>query len=98
MNAKKEKKSRTRELRLSGPVAKSEWRVARNFFTFSSAKDTSFRISWVQLAQVGTECERLGTEDLEGNTELRHSAYSQLELAVVPFEEREDTWEGSILW
>ena len=31
----------------------------------------------------------LGTRYFEANTELRHSAFSRVEVAVVPFEERE---------
>ena len=31
----------------------------------------------------------LGTQDLEASTELRHSAFSRVESAVVPFEVRE---------
>ena len=37
---------------------------------------------WVQR-------EGLGTQDFETNTELRHSAFSRAETAVVPFEVRE---------
>ena len=35
---------------------------------------------------MGTEREALGTLDFEANTELRHSAFSRAESAVVPFE------------
>ena len=38
---------RTREPMPSGPVAEFELRVARNFSTFSGAKDTESRSSWV---------------------------------------------------
>ena len=38
---------------------------------------------------MGPESEGLGTQDLEANTELRQSAFSQVESAVVPFYERE---------
>ena len=38
---------------------------------------------------MGTESEGLGTQYLEANTELRHSAYSRAESALVPFEVRE---------
>ena len=38
---------------------------------------------------MGTKSEGLGTQELEADTELRHSAFSQVKLAVVPFEERE---------
>ena len=42
---------------------------------------------------MGTEREGFGTQDFEANTELRHSAFSQAESAVVPFEVR-DIMEG----
>ena len=32
---------------------------------------------------------RLGKQHIEVNTELRHSAFSRAELAVVPFKQRE---------
>ena len=38
---------------------------------------------------MGTESDGLGTQYLEANTKLRHSAFSRVESAVVPFEERE---------
>ena len=38
---------------------------------------------------MGTASEGFGTQDLEANTDLRHSAVSCAELAVVPFEVRE---------
>ena len=38
---------------------------------------------------MGTESEGLGTQDLEANTELRDSAFSRAESAVVPFEMKE---------
>ena len=38
---------------------------------------------------MGTENEGLATQDVEANTELRHSAFSRVESTVVPFEERE---------
>ena len=38
---------RTCELMLSDPVAESESRVERTFSTFSGAKDTEFRSSWI---------------------------------------------------
>ena len=79
---------RTHELMPSGPVAESESMVIRNFSTFSGAKDTLSRSNWVQLARLCTESEELRTHDLEANTKLRHSAFSPVELAEVPFEER----------
>ena len=44
---------------------------------------------------MGTEVEGLRTQDLEANTELRHSAFSRAESAVVPFDEREEM-EGGV--
>jgi len=38
---------------------------------------------------MGSESNGLGTQDLEANTGLRHSAFSQVKSAVVPFAERE---------
>ena len=38
---------RTCESMLSGPVAESELRIARNLSTFSGAKDTEFKCSWL---------------------------------------------------
>ena len=38
---------------------------------------------------MGTESEGLGTQHFEANTQLRDSAFSQAESAVVSFEERE---------
>ena len=75
----------TRELMPSCPVAELESRVDRNFSTFSGAQDTESRSSWAQLGRVCTKSEGLGTQDLEANTELRHSAFSWVESAVVPF-------------
>ena len=43
----------------------------------------------MKLERVGTESEGLGTQDLESNIELRLSAFSRAESAVVPFEVRE---------
>ena len=37
---------------------------------------------------MSTESEGLGTQDLEANTELRHSAFSGAESAVMPFKTR----------
>ena len=70
---------------LSGPVAESESGVERSFSTFSGAKDTESRNSWVPQGRMGTESEGFGTQDLEANTELRHSAFSHVVLAVQPF-------------
>ena len=43
----------------------------------------------MQLGQVGTESDGLGTQDLEANTEFRHSAFSRAVSAVQSFEVRE---------
>ena len=67
---------RKRELMLSSPVAESELRVDRNFSPFSGAKGTEFRSNWVWHCRMGTKSEELGTQDLEANTELMHSAFS----------------------
>ena len=40
------------------------------------------------LGRVGTECEGLGTQYLEANTELGKLAFSRAESVVVPFEVR----------
>ena len=42
-----------------------------------------------QLGKVGTESDGFGTQDLEANTEFRHSAISCAVSAVQPFEVRE---------
>ena len=43
----------------------------------------------VQQGRIGAENERLATQDLEANTESRHSSFSCVKSAVMPFEERE---------
>ena len=43
----------------------------------------------MRLVKVGTESDRFGTQDLEGNTEFRHLAFSCAVSAVRPFEGRE---------
>ena len=73
----------------SGPVAESESRFDSKLSTSSGEKDTESRNSWVRLGKVGTECDRFGTQDLEGNTEFWHSAFSHTVSAVRPFEVRE---------
>ena len=61
-----------------------------------SGADAESRSSLVRLGMmVGTESEELGTQDLEANTKLRHSAFPRAESAVLPFEEREGM-EGGI--
>ena len=73
----------------SGPVAESESRFDSKLSTLSREKDTESTNSWVRLGQVGTESDGFGTQDLEANTEFRHSAFSHAVSAVRPFEVRE---------
>ena len=40
----------------------------------------------MRLGKVGTESDGFGTQDLEANTEFRHSAFSCAVSAVRPFE------------
>ena len=72
----------------SGPVAESESRFDSKLST-SGEKDTESRDSWVRLGKVGRESDGFGTQDLEANTEFRHSAFSCAVSAVWPFEVRE---------
>ena len=60
----------------SVPVAESESRFDSKLSSLSGEKDTESRNSWVQLGKVGTESNGFGTQDLEANTEFRHSAFS----------------------
>ena len=69
----------------SGPVAESESRFDSKISTLTGEKDTESRDSWVRLGKVGPESDRFGTQDLEANTEFRHSAFSHVVLAVQPF-------------
>ena len=78
----------------SGPVAESESRFDSKLSTLSGEKDTESRNSWVRLGKVGTESDGFWTQDLEGNTEFRHSAFSRAVSAVQPFEVREG-WKGN---
>ena len=73
----------------SGPVAESESRFDSKLSTLSGEKDTESRDSWVQLGKVGTESDGFWTQDLDANTEFRHSAFSRAVSAVRPFEVRE---------
>ena len=41
------------------------------------------------LSKVGSESDGVGTQDLEANTEFRHSSFSRTVSAVRPFEVRE---------
>ena len=43
----------------------------------------------MRLGKVGTESDWFGTQDLEANTEFRHSAFACAVSAVRPFEVRE---------
>ena len=52
-------------------------------------KMTESSNSWVRLGKVGTESDEFGTQDLEANTEFRHSVFSRAVSAVQPFEVRE---------
>ena len=73
----------------SGPVAESELRFDRKLSTLSGEKGTESRDSWVRLGKVSTESDGFGTQDLEANTEFRHSAFSGAVAALRPFEVRE---------
>ena len=59
----------------SGPVAESESRFDSKLSTLAGEKDTESWNSWVRLCKVGTESDGFGTQDLEANTEFRHSAF-----------------------
>ena len=61
----------------SGPVAESELRLDSKLSTLSGEKDTESRNSWVRLGKVGTEGGGFEMQDLEANTEFRHSAISR---------------------
>ena len=74
---------------LFGPFAESESRIDSKLSTLSGEKDTEYRNSWVRLGKVGTESDGFGTQDLDANMELRHSAFSHAVSAVWPFEVRE---------
>ena len=62
---------RTREPMSSGLVAESELTVARNFSTFSGAKDRVQEQLGMTGKGVGTESEGLEIQVLEANTGLR---------------------------
>ena len=70
----------------SGLVAESESRFDSKLSTLSGEKDTESRDSWVRLGKVDPESDELGTQDLEANSEFRHSAFSCALLAAWPFE------------
>ena len=46
------------------------------------------------LVQVVTESDGFGKQDLDANTEFRHSAFSCAVSAVRPFKERSEGMEG----
>ena len=50
--------------------------------TLSGEKDTESRNSWVQLGKVGTESDGFESQDLEANTEIKHSAFLHAVSAV----------------
>ena len=69
----------------SGPVVESEMRFDIKLSTLSEEKDAESRDSCVRLGKVGTESDGFGTQDLDANTEFRHSAFSCAVSAVWPF-------------
>ena len=73
----------------SGPVAESGSRFDSKLSTLSEEKDTESRDSWVRLGKVSRESDGFWTQDLDANTEFRHSAFSRAVSAVRPFEVRE---------
>ena len=79
----------------SGPVAESESKFDSKLSILSGEKETESWDSWVQLGKVGTESDGFRTQDLEENTEFRHSAFSRAVSAAGPFEVREGM-EGEI--
>ena len=85
----------TRELMLFGPVAKSVSSIARNFFPFQLQKPQHSGAVGYNWEGFGTEREGLGTQDFEANTKLMHSAFSWVELAVVPLEVRKGVEGGA---
>ena len=72
-----------------GPDAESKSRFDSKLSTLSGEKDTESRNSWVRLGKLDAESNGFGTQDLEANTEFRHSAFSHAVSAVQPFEVRE---------
>ena len=62
----------------SGPVAKSDLRFDSKLSTLLGEKDTESKNSSVRLGKVGTESNRFGMQNLEANTEFRHSAFSHV--------------------
>ena len=73
----------------SGPDAESESRFDSKLSTLSGEKDTESRNSCVKLGKVGTESDGFGIQDLEANTEFRHSAFLRAVSPVQPIETRE---------
>ena len=70
----------------SEPVVESESRLDSKLSTLSGEEDTESRDSWVRLGKVGTESDGFGKQDLDANTEFRHSAFSCAVTAVRQFE------------
>ena len=70
-----------------GPIAEPESWVEQSSPP-SQVQKTQSTSSWGRRGRMGTECEGLEMQNLEANTELRHSAFSQAEIAVVTFEVR----------
>ena len=73
----------------SRPVAESELRFDSKLSTLSEEKDPESKDSWVRLGKVGTESDGFRTQDVDANTEFRHSAFSRVVSAVLSFEVRE---------
>ena len=74
---------------LSEPFAECESRFDGKLSTLSREKDTECDCnSWVRLGEVGTVNDGFGTQDLEANTEFRHSAFSRAMSAEQPFDVR----------
>ena len=76
------------ELMLCGPVVESVEGCQKHLHHLRSNDKSPgavgcFWVGWVQRAG------GMGTLDLEANTELRHSAFSQVKSTVVPCEVRE---------
>ena len=80
---------RTWELMTSGPITEGGLKPDIIFSTFSG-EDTEFKSQLVHQGKMGTEWDGLATQDFEANTELRHSAISWAESALIQF----DVMEG----
>ena len=73
----------------SGAVTESESSFDSKLSTLTGEKDTESRTRWMWLGKVGTESDGFGIQDLEANTEFRHSTFSCAMSAVWPFKVRE---------